>query len=552
VAYPWDSDSWVISGKLASKVSPDTNPATQAAGLRGRRSEKASKTQEKQSSEISLTVCHKIRLIDISSMFGQLSKTFTLLSALFVANLTHATAAKKDFDWDIQPREGFPTVAFNNTKNAEIVFLYDVPLLYENKTSRVTVMEDDCETIGSNAITHLEYASVDRELKVMVDVDQETISGSTYYQAINITNAVIGVCLRVDYLLNGASVNFHVTNLTIDLDLTAEFILNNFQQLRIQSEQDRVNANFDFPIVVYHCDEVNDQLARRPVLAQGTALQMCVELDPVVNNENVFVVDILSVDLHQEKMDLNVTHKNVIDETIPNPLTSKLCEGGICNIKTQLDSSWFSDDIPGEIETTGTAILAFGSLSDGQGQRFLRAPIVFRPRRHVHGGSELDRELQQGGEANELATFTLATLLKIPSEDDKKQQVLFICVIILVALLGCCCFGISARLICIWRKKRLAFAEEGEIIDKAELESAATDDEKFGQAEEGEIVPELDLTHTDVDITQTDEDSASCLASWTSFFDKQEATESGATDPPADPPGMEVTKSEAKADPPEQ
>jgi hypothetical protein len=34
--------------------------------------------------------------------------------------------------------------------------------------------------------------------------------------------------------------------------------------------------------------------------------KMCVELDPTVNNENVFVVNILSVDLEQEKADLRV------------------------------------------------------------------------------------------------------------------------------------------------------------------------------------------------------------------------------------------------------
>jgi hypothetical protein len=529
----------------------NTTPTTQATGRPEDEGSKKPRRSTRRTIIGDIISGHKIRLIDISSMFGQLSTTFTLLSALFVANLSHATAAKKDFDWDIQRREGFPTLAFNNTNVAEIVFLYDVPLLYENKTSRVTVLEADCETIGSNAITHVEDASVDRELTIMVDVDQGTISGSRYYQAINTTNAVIGVCLRVDYLLNGASVNFHNTNLTIDIDLTAEFILNNFQQLRIQSEQDRVNAIIDFPVVVYHCDESNDRLARRPVLVQGAALQMCVELAPSIINENVFVVDILSVDLHQEKTDLNVTHKNIIDGTIPNPLTSKFCQGGICNVKTQLDSSWFSDPIPGEIEATGTAILAFGSLSSGEGQRFLRAPIVFRQRKHAHGVTQLDRELQQGGTGSELAAFTLSTLLKIPSDDDK-QQGLFISVIVLVAFLGCCCFCISCRLICDWKKKCLTYAEEGDIIDKSELESTATDDEKFGQAEEGEIVPELDLTHTDeVDITLTDEDSGT---NWFTFSDDkhitEEATKREATDPPTEHITEEATESEA-TDPPD-
>jgi hypothetical protein len=126
--------------------------------------------------------------------FCQLSKTLlTSLSALLVARL----ADGKAFDWEIQPRLGYPTIAFNNsTETQEIVFLYDAPLLNDNKSYRVTVFEDDCKTIGSDAITHLDDASVDHELAVLVDVDQETISISTYYTSINMTNAEISFCLR--------------------------------------------------------------------------------------------------------------------------------------------------------------------------------------------------------------------------------------------------------------------------------------------------------------------------------------------------------------------
>jgi hypothetical protein len=82
----------------------------------------------------------------------------TLSAALLlVANLADAATVRKDFDWDIKSREGFPTIAFNNfTATEEVVFLYDTPLLYQNKTYRVVIFDIDCKTIGSNAITHLE------------------------------------------------------------------------------------------------------------------------------------------------------------------------------------------------------------------------------------------------------------------------------------------------------------------------------------------------------------------------------------------------------------
>jgi hypothetical protein len=175
---------------------------------------------------------HKLFIV-ISSMFGQLSTMYTLLAASFVANLVYAA----DFDWDIKPKQGYPTVSFNGlTTTEEIVFQYDAPLLYEDKTYRVTVLDDDCKTIGSDAITHLEDASVDRELTVLVDVDEGTISDSTYYRQVNMTTAVIGLCLRVEYLLSGTSVNFHETNLTIDIDLTAVFKLSGIKQSEIEYE----------------------------------------------------------------------------------------------------------------------------------------------------------------------------------------------------------------------------------------------------------------------------------------------------------------------------
>jgi hypothetical protein len=417
-------------------------------------------------------------------MFAQLSTTLTLLAALLlVANLADA---QKDFDWEI----GFPAIVFNNfAATEEVVILYDTPLLYENKTYRVVIFDKDCKTIGTSAITHLEDASVDRELSVSVDVDEATITDSRYYTSLNATNAEIGFCVRVDYLLNGDSVNFRETILIIDIDLTAGFRLDSFQQVRVQSDEDRVDSNIEYPVLVYHCDESNDKLALIPVLAQGTAMQMCVELDPAVTNENVFVVDILSVDLHQEKADLSVSHKNIIDEAIPNPLTSELCQGGICNIKTQLDSGWFSDPIPRDIEATGIAILAFGSLSSGLGQRFLRAPIVFQQSRDARASDLLNRKLQQEGDDEDdgkFSTFILTISLKIPSDDKiVEEQHSFFRIAVLVSLVSCfcCCCCVICRLVYLRKSKSETVPE---------LESTpATEDEKWCQAED---LPELKLS----------------------------------------------------------
>jgi hypothetical protein len=440
-------------------------------------------------------------------MFGQLSTTFTLLAALLLAHLADAN----DFDWDIEPKEGFPVVAFNNsTTTSEIVFLYDAPRLYENKTYGVTVFDADCKTIGSNTITHLEDASVDRELTVLLDVDQGTISNSTYYTHVNITNAVIGLCLRVDYFLYGDSINFHETNLTINIDLTAGFNITSLEEMRIRALQDTVSSNIDFPVVAYHCNELNDKLASKPDLVQGESLQLCVEIDPTIVNEGVFVTDILSVDLDQENMDQNVTQKTIISETIPDFLTSKLCQDGICNVKTQLESRWFSDPIPGDINTTGIAILAFGSISGGSGQRlrYLRAPIVFQQSRHA-GGRELDRKLQQDGDdGNAVANFILSTSLSIPSSeekipysDQKTSVLLFIGVaVVVVSLVGFCCL---IRWLGCLRSRNFGKHEEVEVAPNSTPTNEVVDISKGSSATEAEVTSKSELAPEKLDPAPT-------------------------------------------------
>jgi hypothetical protein len=441
----------------------------------------------------------------IFSMFGQLSTTFTLLSAVLMASLSNG----KDFDWYIKPKEGYPAVAFNDsTTTKEIIFLYDAPLLYESKTYGVTVFDADCKTIGSNAITHSEDASVDSELTVLLDVDQGTIANSTYYTSINITNAVIGLCLRVDYFFNGDSINFHETNLTVNIDLSADFNITSLEQMRIGALRDTVNTKIDYPVVAYHCNELSDKLASKPNLTQGDALQVCVEIDPTIVEENVFVTDILSLDLDQANMDQNITQKKIIDEGIADALTSKLCQGGICNMKTQLESRWFIDPIPGNINAIGVAILAFGSSGSGQGARFLRAPIVFQKRRHVDG-RERSRKLQQGDDENAFANFILSTSLNLPTLDEKDEKdeqndkipvLIFVgAALMLVLLVSCCCCGII-RQSEYWKHK------EAEATIKSELgpeldstppnEGSPSEDKPAQDVDASEASSEGDITET--------------------------------------------------------
>jgi hypothetical protein len=434
------------------------------------------------SSPFSASPDHQITSIIIMRAAHRLVSrwSFFLAALIGVVGVTEAKVAPaatehrklSDFDWDIIPRPDFPQVAFNNaTASNEVIFRYDTPLLYVNKTFDVTVFENNCKTIGSSAIVSQADDSVDRELTVELDIDLANITDSEYYTSLNITNAQIGLCLRVDYNLHGDSVNFHETNLTININLTAGFEITSLNQTRIAESAIFVNTVTDYPVTAFHCDTTSRRLEFKPQLAQGEILRFCVEIDERFTNENVYVTEILWADLDQLQEDLTTTHSDIVEDTLEGPLTEKLCQGGICNIQTLVETKWFNGDIPSDINATGVAILAFGIPTDRR-QRFLRAPIFFE---NVLGSNKQDLErhlqVQDGDDAN-LAQFGLNTRLKVKADDDSPSTLTIVGGVLLIACSSYCCIvGIFLIL-----KKRKSHEEEEETEQKSEQSTALVSD----------------------------------------------------------------------------
>jgi hypothetical protein len=136
-----------------------------------------------------------------------------------------------DFDWDIQPEDGYPSIAFDDTnEDSEVIFKYNFTgTLTDRKFLDVKLYKNDCVTAADASLAFINTTSGD-ELDVELDIIQETISDSVHYQDINSTAAIIGFCLRVDYnYVDGdglvESINFYETNVTITVDLTAKFTL---------------------------------------------------------------------------------------------------------------------------------------------------------------------------------------------------------------------------------------------------------------------------------------------------------------------------------------
>jgi hypothetical protein len=302
------------------------------------------------------------------------------------ANSNEVSRQLGDFNWDIEPEDGYPMIAFDDAnEESEVTFKYNFTgTLSDRKYLGVTLYQSDCISLPDASLAFVNSTTGD-ELDVELDIIQETISNSIHYTDVNGTAAIIGFCLRVDYnYVDGdnfvESINFYETNVTITVDLTANFTLTGISADRTSADAEAANADLDYPVEAYICLEDNSEVFSPAALEQGSILQVCVRIDETVSTENILVEDILTFVVSQP--DGTATDSTVISSGVPDPLTDKICrESGICNVKTQLLSKFFTDINPGDLRVDGVAILAFGKASlmpssapSGPGRR-LRAPI---------------------------------------------------------------------------------------------------------------------------------------------------------------------------------
>jgi len=286
-----------------------------------------------------------------------------------------SVSAQENFAWEIEPEDGYPIIAFDQgNADSEIVFRYNFTgTLSAQKYLTSAIYEDDCTTEADASLGLLQVTPEGNEIQLDVDVDQSTITDSKHYSAPSATTGLITFCVRMDYMYkdsegNEMSINFHETKVDITVDLTANFTLTGISTDRTEASEDSANADLDYPVEAYFCDDANDEITPDP-FAQGSALQVCVKIDDEVVTEDVYVKDILRFVVSQPEGP-GTPSVNIAGGT-PDPLTAKLCGlDGKCNVKTQLPSKYFVDPNPNDLQVDGIALLAFGSPS-----RLLRARI---------------------------------------------------------------------------------------------------------------------------------------------------------------------------------
>jgi hypothetical protein len=162
----------------------------------------------------------------------------------------------------------------------------------------VKLYQNDCVSPSDASLAFTTTTSGD-EFDVDIAIIQETITNSVHYQSVNITTAILGFCLRVDYNYvdgNGLieSVNFHQENVTIHVDLTTNFTLSGINVQRDDVDNEAENAQLDYPVKAHICLDGNIEVESPATLTQGSVLQVCVRIDDTVVTEGILVEDIFT------------------------------------------------------------------------------------------------------------------------------------------------------------------------------------------------------------------------------------------------------------------
>jgi hypothetical protein len=133
----------------------------------------------------------------------------------------------------------------------------------------------------------------------------------------------------------------------------------------------------DFLVEAYICLDDNSEVGSPGVLTQGSFLRVCIKIDDTDVTDNIIVEDILTFVVSQP--DSTATDSDAITNAVADPLTEKVCrESGICNVKTQLLSKFFTETTPTDLRVEGVAILAFGKASLMPSSAPTAAPAVAR------------------------------------------------------------------------------------------------------------------------------------------------------------------------------
>ena len=359
----------------------------------------------------------------------------------------------EQFSWDvILDSPAFPTFNFTTaTIDREVTFQYSYTGTVSPGTKyfEATVLAGDC--LAGVAETNpealqIKFENVDAEKKKYIfniDIVQSLIQDSSYWTDNGDNTADMVFCVRVDYLNVNESVNFHETIVTVTIDLSAGFQATNILTERSAAMETNLQADADYTVIAYYCDASNQPIPDDPVFSQGDVMEVCIRIDDDLNEEEIYVKDILNLNIIQYDNGSGppADPTAAILNGVPDPLTIYDCgTDGRCYMMHQLTSKFFEHATPGTLEVNGAALLSFGNPAGRRGrQRFLQANIrgsLSAPSNVQHDARALDEDFVisrvSGGSISEFVLVANLDDLAVngATEDTDSNAILIISAVI--------------------------------------------------------------------------------------------------------------------------
>ena len=284
------------------------------------------------------------------------------------------TNLPEQLSWDIDlDFPVYPLLNFDDENlESEITFQYSYTGTYQPGTKyfETTLLAEGCLDGPATSLPESleikgETVNPDtQKFSFDVDVIQQLIVDSSYWNSLTTTTAEIKFCVRVDYLNNVESVNFFEADVTVKLDLSVGFTPIALILARSNASLlDELDADADYGVVAYYCNAATgERTSLNPQYKQGDTMEICVRVDDTLEGAMHIesILDFTIFQLENGSGPAAIPTTAIVDAE-PDALTTYSCmANGRCFIVHQLTSKWFDDEIPGTLEVRGTALLGLG------------------------------------------------------------------------------------------------------------------------------------------------------------------------------------------------
>jgi len=282
-----------------------------------------------------------------------LSKSYIFAAFALAAQVQFEYAdADQPLDWSIAFTEG-STEAKTDSGGVQIIQHY---IIGNTEKPVVEVLDYDCSVVDDtglfNASTTSEPNGDKFNLNVTVDVSEDKIMGSSYWNA---DNGQLKLCVKVQLMADDASVSFYETQVELNVDMTVDFDSGEVTVNKLEPATETTDTNLWYDVGACLCAADDTSCAASPEINQNEQFSLC--LYPT--EDEILIEEVLEVKLVQD----NVVKSTPVDNNSPDALSRVKTNGTTHVLTTWTLSSFFADENPSPVTAQGVLKLAFKEMA---------------------------------------------------------------------------------------------------------------------------------------------------------------------------------------------